>query len=303
MKTLRVFIILLAVFVLFSQQSKAEEDSCLGDTEVSIKDVKKALAPILGNAKIVSVTTAPVEGLYEVVVELNGRKLPIYVDCNLRYLISGEIIDIKEKKSLTREKIAKLNQQALKEKIAELEKRLGKEKVEKIKKAFGEKFLSRLKVVSLDKLPQKGRVIFGNPNAPITVYVITDPQCPFCARLHKEIEKVLAKRKDVKFEMIFFPLPFHSQAKPVATAILCEKNNEARKRKLVQAFKSQSNIEKFKELADKSCSEAKEILSENLEFAKSIGVRGTPTLIFPHGVAISGAIPAQVIEKLIDVLK
>lgn len=293
----------LSIFILTFSFVKAEESSCLSDTEISVKDVKKALAPILGNAKVISVTDAPIEGLYEVVIEVNGRRIPVYLDCSLRYLISGEIIDVKQRKSLTREKIAKLNEQSLKEKIAKLEKVLGKEKVEELKKAVGKELLSRIRLVDINQIPQKGKVIFGNKNAKYTVYVITDPQCPFCKRLHKEIEKILAKRKDVKFEMIFFPLPFHKYAKPVATAILCEKNNEKEKQLLTKAFEYQSNQEKFKKLASKSCPEAEEIINKNLEFGKKVGIRGTPTLIFPKGITISGALPAQQIEKIIDALK
>ncbi len=296
------FLVFAALILMFTTV-KAEENSCLSDTEISIKEVKKVLAPIIGNAKIISVTNAPVEGLYEIVVEVNGRKLPIYIDCSLRYLISGEIIDIKERKSLTREKVAKLNEQSLKEKIAQLEKVLGKEKVEKLKKAVGEKTLARMRIIDPKQIPKKGRIIFGNLNAKYTIYVVTDPQCPFCARLHKEIEKVLEKRNDVKFEMILFPLPFHKYAKPVAKAIVCEKDLKKQQQILTKAFESQSDKEKFKKLASKNCQESEEIINKNLEFAKKAGIRGTPTLIFPYGVTVSGALPAQQIEKIIDALK
>ena len=293
----------LTALILTIGLAKAEESSCLSDTNISVKEVKKALAPILGNAKVISVTDAPVEGLYEVTIEVNGKRIPVYLDCSLRYLISGEIIDVKQRKSLTREKVAKLNEQSLKEKLAKLEKVLGKEKLAKLKKAVDPRLLSRIKLVNVKQIPKKGRVIFGNLNAKYTVYIVTDPQCPFCARLHKEIEKILAKRKDVKFEMILFPLPFHKYAKPVSTAIICEKNNEKQQQLLTKAFESQSNQEEFKKLASKSCSEAESIIDKNLQFAKKVGIGGTPTLIFPPGIAVSGALPAETIEKIIDALK
>ncbi|RMD45838.1 MAG: DsbC family protein [Aquificota bacterium] len=296
------FLTLFLLLAVFSSYSFAEE-SCLSDTEVSIKEVKKALSPILGNAKVVSVTTSPVEGLYEVIVEVNGRKLPVYLDCSLKYLISGEIISIKERKSLTRERIAKLNAEEVKKKLSKLERVIGKEKVEKFKKAIGERALSRVKFINISSIPKEGRVIFGNKNAKITVYVITDPECPFCKRLHSELKKVLSKRNDIKFEMILFPLPFHKYAKPVAKAIVCQKSNEDAKKLLDEAFKKQSDKKEFAKLGKKSCDKADEIISNNLNFGKKVKIGGTPTLIFPYGITISGALPANQIEKIIDALK
>jgi Disulfide bond isomerase protein N-terminus. len=88
----------------------AAAESCLGGgSKVSTSEVQKALSGILGNAKVVSVSNAPISGLYEVVIESGGRKVPIYVDCNLKYLVNGEIIDINKKVSLTRERLQHCN--------------------------------------------------------------------------------------------------------------------------------------------------------------------------------------------------
>ncbi|RMA97842.1 DsbC family protein [Hydrogenothermus marinus] len=301
MKVLKLFSIVLALS-LISISVKAQE-SCLSNSDVSIKDVKKALAPLLGNAKVLSVSDSPVDGLYEVIVEVNGKKIPVYLDCSMEYLISGEIISIKERKSLTREKVTKLNQQDLKEKLAKLEKRIGKEKAEKLKKILGERGLSRIRLIDENAMPTKADVILGNKNAKFVIYEITDPQCPFCKRFHEEMKKVLAKRNDVQFRVILFPLPFHKYAKPVSKAIICQPTKEASAKLLNKAFEKQTDKEEFKKLGEKACDKAEEALNQNMEIAQKLGIRGTPTLIFPHGIVISGAIPADMLNKIIDALK
>jgi thiol:disulfide interchange protein DsbC len=274
-------------------------ESCLGDgSKVKTSEVQKALSGILGNAKVVSVSNAPISGLYEVVIESGGRKVPIYVDCNLKYLVNGEIIDINKRISLTRERLQQLQSQANSEKESKLVKILGKDKVEMLKK---EGLLEAVNIVDLKSIP-KPNVSYGNGN--IKIYVITDPQCPFCARLHEEIKKVLAQRKDVSFEIIMYPLPFHKHASGVAQNIICQNDNAAKQKMLDTAFSytAKGNENGLASL-EKPCNAGKQAIDNNLKYGQTNGINGTPTIIFPKGVAISGALPADKLNKLIDILK
>jgi thiol:disulfide interchange protein DsbC len=274
-------------------------ESCLGDgSKVKTLEVQKTLSGILGNAKVVSVSNAPISGLYEVVIESGGRKVPIYVDCNLKYLVNGEILDINKKISLTRERFQQLQSQANSEKESKLVKILGKDKVEMLKK---EGLLEAVNIVDLKSIP-KPNVSYGNGN--IKIYVITDPQCPFCARLHEEIKKVLAQRKDVSFEIIMYPLPFHKHASGVAQNIICQNDNAAKQKMLDTAFSytAKGNENGLASL-EKPCNAGKQAIDNNLKYGQTNGINGTPTIIFPKGVAISGALPADKLNKLIDILK
>lgn len=276
-------------------------ESCLGggNAKVSTQQVEKALAPIIGNAKVVSVSDSPVSGIYEVIIDAGGgRKVPVYMDCNLKYLINGEIIDVNKKVSLTREKVQTLQNQANSEKEAKLVKLIGKDKTEMLKK---EGLIEYINFVNSSSLPQSN-ITYGNGKT--KVYVITDPQCPFCAKLHKEIEKVLSEKKDVAFEMILYPLPFHKEAQGISENIACQKDNTQKQQLLNKSFEmvSKGDQNGLKSL-EKACDTAKAVISKNIEFAKNAGINGTPTIIFPKGVAVSGAIPAETLSKLIDALK
>ncbi|MCX7760087.1 MAG: DsbC family protein [Hydrogenothermaceae bacterium] len=274
-------------------------ESCLGgDSKVSTGQVEKALAPIIGNAKVVSVSDSPISGIYEVVIDAGGRKIPVYMDCNLKYLINGEIIDVNKKISLTREKVQALQSQANSEKETKLAKLIGKDKVEILKK---EGLIDYINLVNISNMPQSN-ITYGNGKTKI--YVVTDPQCPFCAKLHKEIEKILANRKDVSFEMILYPLPFHKHAQGISENIVCQKDNSQKQQILNKSFEAVSKgDESGLTSIEKGCGTGKSVITKNIDFAKSVGINGTPTIIFPKGVAISGALPAETLNKLIDALK
>ncbi len=283
------------------------QESCLEENSISIDKVEKALKPLLGNAKPVSVKASPIDELYEVILEVNGRKVPVYVDCSLNYLITGEIIDVKNRKSITRERVAQLKKEEAKKISNELKKVLGAKKVEKLKNIVGESSLASFSIVDLKNIPSKGTVTYGNKNADLTIIVITDPQCPFCKRLHGSMKEVL-KDKNVKFQLVMYPLPFHQYAQGLSEAVVCQNSNEKAKKLLDEIFESQGNKEKLKEISKKyKCSEGKDIVEIHKEFAKSVKVGGTPTLIFVisnnKGLKISGAYPPEKLKQIIDVLK
>ncbi len=87
----------------------AENNKCAPIDNNSISQIKKKLSSLSNNIKVLKVSKSPIKNVYEIIVETPKKKFPLYIDCHLKYLITGEIIDIKRKKSLTREKVTKLN--------------------------------------------------------------------------------------------------------------------------------------------------------------------------------------------------
>ncbi len=283
------------------------KNTCLSEKDISLPKVEQSLKPILGNAKPVSVSPSPVKNIYEVILDVGGRKIPVYIDCSLNYLITGEIVDIKNRKSVTRERVAQLKKEEAKKVSNELKKVLGAEKVEKLKNIVGESALLGFSIVSLNNIPDKGVISYGKNKSELTILVVTDPQCPFCKRLHQSMKEVL-NDKNVEFKLIMYPLPFHKYAEGLSEAIVCQSSNEKAKKLLDEIFENQSNKEKLKEISQKyKCKKGSEIVKTHKEFAKSVKVGGTPTLIFVisnnKGLKISGAYPPEKLKQIIDVLK
>jgi len=76
-----------------------------------------------------------------------------------------------------------------------------------------------------------GDHLLGRRNAKVTLIEYSDFECPFCARQHETMKKIIrAYRGKVTVVYRHFPLPFHASAEPAALASECvakEKGNQA----------------------------------------------------------------------------
>ncbi len=204
--------------------------------------VKKALVTHFPGEKIESVKKTPYLGLYEVVV---GGEL-LYTDEKAAYFFFGHVVDPQTRQSLTSERL------------------------QQIKDA---------RRVSIDSLPLQHaiKVVKGNGKRKLAVF--SDPNCPYCKHLEKELTKVT----DVTIYTLLYPVLNGSL--PTATAIWCS----ADRLKAWDDFM-------LKGIAPtgKDCDTPIETL---LQAGKKNGINGTPTLVFADGSIIPGMITAEVIEK------
>jgi thiol:disulfide interchange protein DsbC len=141
--------------------------------------------------------------------------------------------------------------------------------------------------VNFSKVPLKDAIVMGPKTAKKKVVVFTDPDCPFCKKLHEEMKQVLAKRTDVAFYIIPFPLPMHKDAYKKVQTILCEKSLAL----LDDAFAG-------KALTEPAC--PNEQVEQNIALTKELGFNGTPTLVRDDGTVLSGYRPAEQLSEWID---
>ncbi len=142
------------------------------------------------------------------------------------------------------------------------------------KENLTQKTVDKYKTVSQDilkKLEEHVNMTYGEGDK--FVYYITDPDCPFCKRF-SPILKDWAEKNKVKVKVILYPLPIHPEAKPKSIAMICDK------------LGYDSIHEDVK--TDNQCEEGKKAIEKNLEFLKSIGISGTPTVIGMNGKFIVG---------------
>lgn len=280
---------------------------CLPANKINKEDIKKKLSIFGSGFEVVKVENSPINNLYKVVIKSGDKYAVVYMDCKLNYALIGSMVELSSKRDLTRETVAEYQLKSQQKKLDELKKILGNDKFEELKKVLGPN-IAQLLIVNLTNVPKEGVIIYGDPKAKYTVYIISDPQCPFCAKLHQSIKEVLAKEKDVKFEITLFPLPFHQYAEGIAENIASQTDMAKRKELLDKSFEAVSNrnvgdLEKLNKANEKGA----KILEAHKKFAKSVNLRGTPMIIFPVGnnkaVAIGGAIPTDMLIKIIDVLK
>ena len=178
--------------------------------------------------EVLDVKRSEVPGLWDVEAVYNGQKLPFYIDFSKKYLISGNVIRLKNNENVTQENFVKMN------------------KVDRAK-------------ISLDDA-----IILGDAGAENKIIVFDDPECSYCSKLHPEMKSVVAQRPDIAFFIKMFPLAMHPHAKSKAQTIVCAKlkgENEKAVQLLEDSLskKSLPEAECDTDIVDKNIALAKEL--------------------------------------------
>ncbi len=205
---------------------------------------------------------AEMPGLFAVDVEKNGQKFPIFLDFSKKYVVSGNIIRLSDGRNITQERMA------------------GQPKQEQF--------------VDPAKIPLDDALILGKKDAPIKVIVFTDPECPYCARLHEEMEKVVAGNADIAYLIKMMPLAMHKYAYPIAQSVVCDKDMKL----LELSFASIGNKEQLAALAARPASCRTDAVDQTIAVASELGIRSTPTLVYPNGLVDPGYKKAEMLAEI-----
>jgi len=114
---------------------------------------------------------------------------------------------------------------------------------------------------------------FGKGNKEI--YLVTDPECPYCRMMEAKTKKNL--EKNYKVHVILFPLSFHKHAKAMSYYILAGKT-EAEKAKRFQEVLGGSNEWKNYKPTKEEKAKFDKMLKESQKAVEELGARGTPTV-------------------------
>lgn len=168
------------------------------------------------------------------------------------------------------------------------------------------------------RLPIEGSPTLGPRDAPVTITMFTDFECPYCKRADETIEK-LERKYAGKLRLVFKhrPLPFHSRALPAArlAELVREKKGDAaffQVSRQIFARAPDLSVETLRELGRAAGLGAKELgalsgsnqtIEARIEADSFLGddvlVAGTPHF-FINGKRLAGARPASHFEALIE---
>jgi len=205
--------------------------------------IRKNLTERIPQLKAIDeISKTPVNGLYE--VRVNGTDI-FYTDAEANYLIQGNLIDTRQRRNLTEERIDKLT------------------------------------AVSFDSLPLKDAFTIVRGNGKRKVAVFADPNCGYCKRFERDLEKV----NNVTVYTFLYPILSADSAEK-SKNIWCAKD----KGKTWQDW-----MYRDQPPATASCDVS--AITRNLELGRKHKITGTPTLIFADGSRVPGAINTQQIEK------
>ena len=207
--------------------------------------LRKAIQPHFADSKIESVKKTNYLGLYEVVV---GDEV-FYTDAKADYFFFGHVIDTKTRMSMTNERI------------------------QEIKAA---------RRVPLDSLPLQSAIKIVKGDGKRRVAIFTDPNCPYCKQLEKELLNVT----NVTIYTLLYPVLKGSME--LSKKIWCSDNQ-------IKAW--DDFMLKGVAPTSKDCETPLDVLVKSGQENK---VSGTPTLIFADGSVVGGMIPATAIEEKLE---
>ncbi len=163
-------------------------------------------------------------------------------------------------------------------------------------------------------VPLGGSPRLGNDDAPVTVVVFGDFECPYCARGNDTIN-ALRTRYGAKLRVVYkhSPLPFHSHAYLAARASVAAHAQGqfwafhdalyARRARFdetdLQAIAKEIGLDMKKFRKAMSSLELDAAIEQDQSLAMSLGVSGTPAY-FVNGRPVSGAQPELVFRLLIE---
>jgi len=211
--------------------------------------LKQTLQSRFLDIRIIAVKPSPVAGLFEV---YTGDMIS-YVDGTGNFLLIGSLMDTRTRRNLTVDRVNERN------------------------------------AVNFDTLPlaQSIKVVKGNGKRRMAVF--SDPDCPYC----QQLEKQLASVSDVTIYTFLFPIAsLHPEATNKAHAIWCAKDRGTTWTQWMQ------NHQALPPAPAKPCKD------DPIETLHTLGdklfISSTPTLFFANGKRVSGAIAAAQIEQRLN---
>lgn len=211
-----------------------------------VKVLKNTLDKLLPGSEVDSLKATPIAGLYEVSVA--GRIF--YFTKDGAYMLRGDLIDVATRHNLTEDT------------------RRG------------------IRLTALDKLGETSMIVYSPENPKHTVTVFTDVDCPYCARFHREVPKLV--EMGVKVRYAAFPrrgIPSENYDRMVS--VWCAKDpqramTEAKEQRPIEAAKCENPVK------------------EHFGQGHSLGVAGTPTLILDNGELVGGYVPYRRLVQMLE---
>ncbi len=257
--TLPLFVAAIFLAVVQNPAQAFSTTGCEGDCtkchSINQQEVKDLLHRLkIPQAEIKNIQISPIKGLWEISISNKGTPGLFYVDFSKQYIVSGSILEIKTGANKTSEQLVKMQP---------------------------------VRKVDFSKIPLESALTLGSRKAPLRLAVFTDPDCPYCGKLHEELEKLVQERKDVSISIFMFPLMMHKDAYWKSKSIVCTKS-----------LKMLADAYAHREIPKTECN-TKEI-DENIKLGQGMGITGTPAIIFPDGRLMTGFLTVKQLNEFLQ---
>ncbi len=243
-------------------------------------ELKQDISRVFANGKIdvnsISIiaqdSISDLKNLHIAMGAIKGSSKPFLILYNKDTMMVGSIKDRKSGKSIFDDFIGK-NRAKIQKALAKIQ-----------KKEISAEAAKNKKIISLFKGSLKDstfKIRGGNPKGK-TVYLITDPNCPYCQEYEKnELPNTIKKSKEVVVMPMFLRIPGH-ESSPMRASWLLQKAKNTKNANLYALMRKASNSsdnsykEVNKKFANEKIAKMKEFLAKGL-------IRGTPTIFDENG--------------------
>ncbi|MDH5516771.1 MAG: DsbC family protein [Gammaproteobacteria bacterium] len=182
------------------------------------------------------------------VLEFNMGAQVLYVTKDGRHLFQGNIYDLVSQKNITEES----------EKMA--------------------------RKATLDEFGEKNTLVYKAKKQKHFITVFTDIDCPYCRKLHDEVEQYLDQNISVRYMF----LPFKGQKSlEKSVSVWCAKNPQ----------QAMTEAKKGKQITSASCDNP---IQKHMQLGREFGIRGTPAIVLDSGEMVPGYRPAKDVIKMLN---
>ena len=218
------------------------------DAKTDEQVIRKSLSQTMASLPIDTIAPTPVKGIYQI----TSQGQVAYVTADGNYLFAGNLLDLKNQVNLT------------------------------------EQVKNKERVALLKTIPASNMVIFAADGAKkATLTILTDPTCPYCEKLHREIPAL--QKAGVEVHTILTPRAGAGSPGFVESSqIMCGKQREA----------DMDTAMARKPLTGPACQDA--MINTNMALAEKLGMSGTPYIILPDGTAVPGYRPAAALIAVLE---
>ena len=208
--------------------------------------VRAKLATLLPGMQPDSVKPTPIKGLFEIAY---GAQV-IYVSDDGRYMFRGSLIDLDRREDLT------------------------------------ERTRSKARKVALDKVSEDEMIVFAPGQTDHTITVFTDIDCPYCRKLHAEMDEY--NKAGIKVRYLLSPRTgINSPGFKKAVSVWCAEDSN----------KALTIAKQGKSVKEKSCDNP---VMQQMELGQMLGVTGTPAIVLENGELMPGYRPAGEIATMLN---
>ncbi len=221
--------------------------AAIASADEDIDTLSKALAKRFPNVTVDKLEKTAIPGLYQLVA---GSQV-VYTDVNGRYMIEGDLIDMDTGKN------------------------------------FSEAAKAGIRMKAIEQLSDDEMVVYQPEKVEHTINVVTDIYCPYCRKLHNEMDDYLDN--NIKVRYILLPLKGKKDVEDTVSVWCADDRNLA-----LDIAKAGGGVEK------KTCPNP---LAKHKLVSRQLGVTGTPAIVLEDGRMLPGYVPVKEVVKLLNQTK